>query len=441
MYRAFDEVCIHKPNTSRPANSERYIICKGKRPNVEAIRDYMFKINSRLNQLGFSQLGVTKSNVDVNEIVPLSLIFEDKEFAEYMRKSNDIIGERQIVSLIKIRAFHQDQNLFETRQRQIRDECLKIWNVPDQVRKAPGFEDPQHRVQDMLRPEPEVQILESAGTSLDPINLNTAVKSVFDWKCILMGSVRSEDCTFYLGMGRNKNYSYNKIQHRWQAVPHSFRFDLPAQTLIYAESVQENRGEGKGMRKCPALHIIDAVYIAGEDWRVKYDLKERNRLLRLFVKAMAKPSQPDHVIMRVKDIVGLENLQDQCLALLKLRTLKGFNGLKLTVDLETEIVNGREFSRYMMPTGILMLPIVNEPYMMAFSRSQGRKYWFNYTNRESVFECPPLAGVDFKTSFQKRLLWNWDEGVQLYPNQEVSRSDKKLHWDILNDFCRQKMGK
>ena len=54
------------------------------------------------------------------------------------------------------------------------------------------------------------------------------------------------------------------------------------------------------MRKCPALHIIDAVYIAGEDWRVKYDLKERNRLLRLFVKAMAKPSQPDHVIMRVK---------------------------------------------------------------------------------------------------------------------------------------------
>ena len=56
-------------------------------------------------------------------------------------------------------------------------------------------------------------------------------------------------------------------------------------------------------------------------------------------------------IFLFSDIVGLENLQDQCLALLKLRTLKGFNGLKLTVDLETEIVNGREFTRYMMPTG------------------------------------------------------------------------------------------
>ena len=48
------------------------------------------------------------------------------------------------------------------------------------------------------------------------------------------------------------------------------------------------------------MHIIDAVYVAGEDWREKYDLKERNRLLRIFVKAMEKPSMPDHVIMRVK---------------------------------------------------------------------------------------------------------------------------------------------
>ena len=54
------------------------------------------------------------------------------------------------------------------------------------------------------------------------------------------------------------------------------------------------------MRKCPALHVIDAVYVAGEDWQEKYDLKERNRLLRIFVKAMHKPSMPDHVIMRVK---------------------------------------------------------------------------------------------------------------------------------------------
>ena len=98
----------------------------------------------------------------------------------------------------------------------------------------------------MLRPQPVDSILESTGTLLNPVNLSTTIKSVFDWKCVLVGSPRSEECTFYLGLGRNKNYSYNKVQRRWNPVPYHFRFDLPAQTLIYAESVQENKGEGKG---------------------------------------------------------------------------------------------------------------------------------------------------------------------------------------------------
>ena len=38
MYRSFQQIAIHKPNTSRPANSERYIICKWKRPDCENIR-------------------------------------------------------------------------------------------------------------------------------------------------------------------------------------------------------------------------------------------------------------------------------------------------------------------------------------------------------------------------------------------------------------------
>ena len=87
---------------------------------------------------------------------------------------------------------------------------------------------------------------DSSATLLTPVSLNSSVKSVFDWKCMLVGSLRSEECTFYMGMGRNKNYCYNKMAKRWTEVPHSLKFDLPAQTLIYAESVQENRGEGKG---------------------------------------------------------------------------------------------------------------------------------------------------------------------------------------------------
>ena len=56
MYRAFNDVCLHKPNTSRPANSERYIICKGKKEGADDIRQYMLEINAMLNKVRHLQL-------------------------------------------------------------------------------------------------------------------------------------------------------------------------------------------------------------------------------------------------------------------------------------------------------------------------------------------------------------------------------------------------
>lgn len=279
MYRAFDNVCIHKPNTSRPASSERYIICKGKRPQFEAIRDYLFRVNARLNQLQLLQLGITTSKKDVTEIVPLSMLLADTEFCNYIRQSNNTIGKRQIVYLVKIRAFQQNQNLIDTRQRQLRVECLKKWNIPDQVRKVTSFEDPQNQCFPM-----------------------------FDWKFVLLGSLLPLNCTYYLGVGQKKNFFFNKLQCLWNPMPQNCNFNLPAQTLIYAKFVQENRGEDEKLR--PTLEIIDAVYIASENWQQKYDLKKRKRMLRTFVKAMHKPSRPDQIIMRVKDLDCLEHLQD-----------------------------------------------------------------------------------------------------------------------------------
>jgi cap1 methyltransferase len=242
---------------------------------------------------------------------------------------------------------------------------------------------------------------------LTPENLGTSIQSVFDWKCILTGAPTPVDVTFFLGMGRNKNYQFNLTTSQWVRVQDNLKFDLPAKTLIYAEAVQECRGEGKGMRKCLALHIIDAVYLAGEDLRSKYNLKTRNEMLRAFVKSMDKPSLSDHVIMRVKDIVGLEQLEQQFLSRLTLRILKGFAGPRLTMEVDREIIatpdgDEREIKRYFVPTGLLMMPIVKEPFMMAFSKSQRLKYWHNFMTRESVFECPPGAEVDFKTSFERR---------------------------------------
>ena len=283
MYRAFDKICIHKPNTSRPANSERYIICKNKRPHFEAIRDYLFKVNEKLNKLGFSQIGLTSSKIDVTEIVPLPLLLADSQFCDYMRQSNDLIGKRQIAYLVKIRAFHQNENLFDTRQRHIRVECLKKWKIPDQVQRNPRIKDPR----------------------------NQSFPN-FDWKFVLLGCLLPKDCTYFLGVRNNKTYYFNKLQCVWTPIPKNFKFHLPDQTLLYTEFLQENEVKDRKLKKSPTLYIIDAIYVSSENWQEKYSLKKRNEMLNIFIKAMHKSSNLD---LRVKELHCLENLEDNSASL------------------------------------------------------------------------------------------------------------------------------
>ena len=48
MYRWFEEVCIFKQNSSRPGNSERYLICKKKRAGVQDVVEYLKHVNRLL---------------------------------------------------------------------------------------------------------------------------------------------------------------------------------------------------------------------------------------------------------------------------------------------------------------------------------------------------------------------------------------------------------
>lgn len=77
----FISVCIHKPVTSRPANSERYLICFWKRLGTDPAEQHLFSVNSMLWK-GAEHGG------DILELVPMSVIQEDAGFYEYIYKSN-----------------------------------------------------------------------------------------------------------------------------------------------------------------------------------------------------------------------------------------------------------------------------------------------------------------------------------------------------------------
>lgn len=60
----------------------RYVICKGLKLGTEDVRDYLFMVNIRLNQL-------RNSDVDVNLVVPLNVIKGDQDFYDYIVQSNE----------------------------------------------------------------------------------------------------------------------------------------------------------------------------------------------------------------------------------------------------------------------------------------------------------------------------------------------------------------
>lgn len=126
MHRAFKKISIHKPVTSRPANSERYIICKSlHRDEIRnPIRAYMYEINILLNKYGND----SESN-DVQSIVPMHILKDTTAFYEYIRRSNNELGISQIRNLRKIRAFVSNSTLRDERQHEIRSRCLEYWEV------------------------------------------------------------------------------------------------------------------------------------------------------------------------------------------------------------------------------------------------------------------------------------------------------------------------
>lgn len=146
MYRCFDSVCIFKPNSSRPANSERYLICKGKKADTEEVMRYLFDANVTMSQLS------KQEEEDVTQLVPLSELEADETFIKYLRESNDTLGKRQVVNLLKIAAFCEDPSLIESKQTEMRKLCLQYWDLPDKSRMRPYNVKPQDKVHKLISP-------------------------------------------------------------------------------------------------------------------------------------------------------------------------------------------------------------------------------------------------------------------------------------------------
>lgn len=413
LYCCFERVSIFKPVTSRPANSERYVVCKGLKSGIDEVRDYLFAVNIKLNQL-------RKSDQDVNLVVPLEVIKSDQDFYEYMVQSNESYCAVQIKALAKIRAFVQDTTLSEPRQAEIRKECLQLWGIPDQARVAPSTSDPRSKFFELIQGAD----MEIFSYKPIPLNIKTLekIRPVLDYRCMVSGSEQK----FLLGLGKSQIYTWaGRPSDRWTKL--ELKTELPRDTLLSVEIVHELKGEGKAQRKISAIHILDALVLNGTDVREQH-FNQRIQLAEKFVKAVSKLSRPDMNPIRVKEVYRLEDMEKIFLRL-EMKIIKGSGGMpRLSYT-------GRD-DRHFVPTGLYIVRTVSDHWTMGFSKSANRKFFFNKLTKAASYKLPPEAVAPFNNCYASRLFWEWGDGVKVHDSQKME-DPEKLSKEAALSFIRQ----
>ncbi|GAB6022154.1 FtsJ methyltransferase domain-containing protein 2, variant 2 [Chamberlinius hualienensis] len=410
MYLCFKQVCICKPVTSRPANSERYIVCKGKREDSDEVYQYFDLINKLLpTQWDKDQ--------DIIHIVPPEIIQKDTKFYEYIITSNNELAQIQIRNLKKIHTFYSNPSLHEHRQSDLRKKCLELWQIPDKVRSAPKRQDPATFFKQITKNESSDYMNGAAGI-LNKKSLET-IGCVYEYRCLVSGGRISskEDFAFILSLGRSHVYHWDgcgKMEWKKLNLPNQ-TVELPRGTLVFAELINELQGESRGQKKVRALHILDAFSL-GEDNVSLLPYDERMAKGKLFAHAVSKTSKSEYMAVRVKKIYGLQDIEE-IFKEFEMHVVKGqLGGDRLCYPCD----NGRFF----VPFGCFIFKIVQDPWMLAFSKTRNQIY-FHSKHKQSTFEAPKGAYADFRSTFKSRLLWNWEEDNFLGTNNSAKTLSKQ----------------
>ncbi|XP_050548974.1 cap-specific mRNA (nucleoside-2'-O-)-methyltransferase 1 isoform X2 [Daktulosphaira vitifoliae] len=406
LYHCFKKISIYKPVTSRPANSERYVICKSMKNNIEDIQKYLFHVNITWNELG--------SNEDILSIVPFEEITKDSIFFNYLWKSNNKLGQIQALSLSKIVAFTKDHRLADDRQKDLKKKCLEMWNVKDDVRRAPFRGDIHIASNNLITGSKD--FLECTPEILNKKNFQKNIKSKYDWHCVLLNDYKPP--TFFISLGGSQVYELNN--GRWTSNESLKNITMSPGTLVYGELVYELEGENLGQLRVKVLHIIDACKLGNIDISSEHYLT-RIEYCKNFAKSM-NTLDSDQTKIRVKEPEYLENISE-IFERIDLRWSKYHRKQVKMYSLDER--------KYCWANGMLFINATMKPWMRALSRTYNKMYYW-HPNQSSIYEeqNPTPAYASFRECCKTNKIWFWmdEHGNPIVPENKEQQLQKE---DIL----------
>lgn len=301
MYACYEKISIHKPHTSRPANSERYIVCKGLRAEpAKRVKEYLKRVNLKLEELETQrqhEVGkereMAKMNrrwdngqqknkpkapeqtKDVNEVVPYEVMARDDAFIEYIVKSNNKLVVRQKVYLDKYKSFAKNLNQIDRDQGKLREECMEYWMIPN-IQKEKNRR-PEINAHDTLakftaRKKKPLFFSDADWSNRTPpldskthMNLNNQLYQHEEFECTFLG----EKEPFILLSTGDQTFKRNFATRDWERVADPKYFRLPPDTILLVDITKSyGFNAQKVMDKNDprdTIRILDAAVLHGDD--------------------------------------------------------------------------------------------------------------------------------------------------------------------------------
>ncbi|CAO3598596.1 unnamed protein product [Absidia cylindrospora] len=121
LYQLFGAICITKPLTSDPSNSERYLICKKLRfQHPTKLIDALLSVNDAFDA----------QDQNVGCFVPRHILEKDEEFSDYVKMRNMKFLLKQIDALEQMETYIADPNRPMTySEDKVQTQCLQEWNL------------------------------------------------------------------------------------------------------------------------------------------------------------------------------------------------------------------------------------------------------------------------------------------------------------------------
>ncbi len=318
----FEKTSVFKPYSSRPANSERYLVAEGRFDEdiVRPVVEYLWSVNDKMGEnekirakyRNYSSNFTATSNsasddeelLDVNDVVPLNIMTQDEAFVKFMKSHNDVFSKLQISSLEKIVDFVKNTSLQGEPREQIREECLREFGLDGmEERDARMGQAGLHSTNDLSSSAPEIAFRaiqrrndhqrKGASKSTNYREMASKIRrlerthisgekpylrKIGDW--MVMPAVAERRC-FVLGRGPRfqvVTWTLNGGTAEW--VP--LQYSLPAGTLLLASLTHNPRFEDTNRAQVTTAAVVLDAAMLGEMDIQNLSFKQRMGLVSRF---------------------------------------------------------------------------------------------------------------------------------------------------------------